>query len=316
MSPIVGIDINIVELSLASRQSTAFVFVFPFPSTVSLPTQSFQHVVSIQSSGVRCRSGRSTLLRGVGRSNGSQHAVRTVLRRRCCGTDRSLHDNTLELYHLHQYCVEIKPNCASGDLRFDPFPSTAQRMGCWNFSHPTWSDSPRTRILRHQHCGDVSATHLPIQRSVPCKEARMVRAPVSGGILTNANMTPRLTLCNLCLTMFLAMKNTPLSPLAGRSYESVNVLHRCAGYTTIVAMLLHSTVYIQSLVKSSSTFLLEMSPQHAAVFAAFCLIVIGVTASSPFRKRQYELFFMIHVTMVMGILIARKFHTFQNTVRN
>jgi hypothetical protein len=116
--------------------------------------------------------------------------------------------------------------------------------------------------------------------------------------------------------MFLAMKNTPLSPLAGRSYESVNVLHRCAGYTTIVAMLLHSTLFIQSLVKSSSTFLLEMPPQYAAVFAAFCLIVIGVTASSPFRKRQYELFFMIHVTMVMGILIARKFHTFQKSGRN
>ena len=124
-----------------------------------------------------------------------------------------------------------------------------------------------------------------------------------------------LTLCNLCLTMFLALKNTPLSPLTGHSYESVNVLHRCAGYTTIVAMLLHSSVYIQSLVKSGSTFLLMMPPQYAAVYAGFCLVIIGVTASSPFRKRQYELFFMIHVTMVTGILIARKFTPYIRSIQ-
>ena len=116
----------------------------------------------------------------------------------------------------------------------------------------------------------------------------------------------RLALCNLVLTIFLALKNTPLSPLVGKSYESINVLHRCAGYTTIVAMLLHSSIFIQSLVKGGSTFLLMMAPQYAAVFAGFCLLTIGVTASTFVRKRQYELFFIVHVTMVTGILIARK----------
>nr|POF01262.1 hypothetical protein CFP56_21210 [Quercus suber] len=50
-----------------------------------------------------------------------------------------------------------------------------------------------------------------------------------------------MTVCNLCLVIFLGMKNTPLSPLAGRSYESLNVLHQFAGYTTILCMVLHST---------------------------------------------------------------------------
>ena len=123
----------------------------------------------------------------------------------------------------------------------------------------------------------------------------------------STNMISRLTLCNLCLTVFLALKNTPLSPLAGRSYESVNVLHRLAGYTTIVTMLLHSSVYIQSLVKGGSTFLLMLPGQYAAVFAAFSLLVMGITASSFFRKRSYELFFVIHVALATGILIARRF---------
>ena len=126
-------------------------------------------------------------------------------------------------------------------------------------------------------------------------------------ILPLADTIFRLALCNLCFTVFLALKNTPLSPLAGRSYESINVFHRCAGYTTIVAVLLHASLYIQSLVKSGSTFLLMMPGQYAAVFAAFCFITIGVTASSFLRKRQYELFFIVHVTLVTGIMIARKY---------
>jgi hypothetical protein len=116
----------------------------------------------------------------------------------------------------------------------------------------------------------------------------------------------RLALCNLCLTVFLALKNTPLSPLAGKSYESINVMHRCAGYTTIVTMLLHASVYIQSLVKGGSTFLLMLPGQYASVFAGFSLLAIGVTASSFFRKRSYEVFFVVHVSLVMGIMIARK----------
>ncbi|KAK5693182.1 hypothetical protein LTR17_025226 [Elasticomyces elasticus] len=50
-----------------------------------------------------------------------------------------------------------------------------------------------------------------------------------------------MALCNLCVAVFLGLKNTPLSPLAGKSYESINVLHRYCGYTTILYMVLHST---------------------------------------------------------------------------
>ena len=135
----------------------------------------------------------------------------------------------------------------------------------------------------------------------------MVRSSFRSHI-TNTNKSFRLTLCNICLSIFLALKNTPLSPLAGRSYESINVLRRCVGYTTILYMILHSTTYIGGLAKSHSLFLLVMPGQYAAVFAGFCFLTIGITASSFFRKRQYELFFIVHVTLVVGILTARKFH--------
>ena len=125
-----------------------------------------------------------------------------------------------------------------------------------------------------------------------------------------ADKVTRLTLCNLCLAVFLALKNTPLSPLAGRSYENINTLHRCVGYTTIVFMILHSTIYIGGLAKSHALTVLMRPGQYAAIFAAFCFLTIGVTAAGFFRRRLYELFFIVHVTLVAGMLISRKYeHT-------
>lgn len=48
-----------------------------------------------------------------------------------------------------------------------------------------------------------------------------------------------LALCNMCLAVFLGLKNTPLSPLTGRSFEALNGLHRCSGYVTVAFVVLH-----------------------------------------------------------------------------
>jgi hypothetical protein len=61
------------------------------------------------------------------------------------------------------------------------------------------------------------------------------------GPLTNRRY--RVALCNMCLTIFAGIKNTPLSAIAGRSYESINVLHRWCGYTTILTTIVH-TAYV------------------------------------------------------------------------
>lgn len=49
-----------------------------------------------------------------------------------------------------------------------------------------------------------------------------------------------LALCNMCLAVFLGLKNTPLSPLAGRSFDSVNGLHQCCGYVSVLLVVLHA----------------------------------------------------------------------------
>lgn len=49
-----------------------------------------------------------------------------------------------------------------------------------------------------------------------------------------------MALLNMCLAIFLGLKNTPLLPLAGQTYQELNLLHRCCGYTTVLYVVLHA----------------------------------------------------------------------------
>ncbi|KAK3622829.1 hypothetical protein LTR56_021961 [Elasticomyces elasticus] len=110
-----------------------------------------------------------------------------------------------------------------------------------------------------------------------------------------------MALCNLCVAVFLGLKNTPLSPVAGKSYESINVLHRYCGYTTILYMVLHSTVYVSGLYKVGALFVLMDPKQYAAATAGLSLLILLV--STLIRKRQYELFVTLHLCIV-GLVLA------------
>lgn len=137
-------------------------------------------------------------------------------------------------------------------------------------------------------------------------------------------MSRRLALCNLCLVVFLALKNTPLSFLAGRSFDRVNALHRCCGFLTIIFMILHST-YVEVCMSTGqcspvhrtyiyglSTFgvmeqVLTEPQQYAGAVAALSLLLILATANGFVRKGQYEMFYVVHVVMAAVVLVAGMF---------
>ncbi|TKA83980.1 hypothetical protein B0A55_00255 [Friedmanniomyces simplex] len=128
---------------------------------------------------------------------------------------------------------------------------------------------------------------------------------------TNVNWTSQtlfakrlgwMALCNLCIAVFLGLKNTPLSPLAGKSYESINVLHRCCGYTTVMYMALHSTIFITGLQKAGALFVLSSRNQYAAATAGVALLVILVSSFGFVQKRRYELFVTLHLILVVLVL--------------
>lgn len=124
--------------------------------------------------------------------------------------------------------------------------------------------------------------------------------------------------------MFLALKNTPLSILTGRSFDRVNALHRCCGFLTIFFMVLHSA-YVEICVSVGqcspvhrtyiyglSTFgvmeqVLTEPQQYAGAVASLSMLLILATAIGFVRRRQYEMFYAIHVLMAAVVLVAGMF---------
>lgn len=121
--------------------------------------------------------------------------------------------------------------------------------------------------------------------------------------------------------MFLALKNTPLAFLAGRSFDRVNALHRCCGFVTILFAILHSA-YVEICVSlgqcspSNRTYVyglwtfgkmeqvLNEPRQYAGAVASLSMLLIFATAIGFVRRRQYELFYAIHVVMAATVLVA------------
>ncbi|KAF2163722.1 hypothetical protein M409DRAFT_57217 [Zasmidium cellare ATCC 36951] len=118
-----------------------------------------------------------------------------------------------------------------------------------------------------------------------------------------------LALCNMCLAVFLGLKNTPLSPLAGRSFDAVNSLHRCCGYVTVLLVVLHAIVYVAGLANAGAlTEVMTESANIAGAVAGVFMVLIFITAIGFVRRRQYEFFYAMHLVLVAGILITVGLH--------
>ncbi|EME82955.1 uncharacterized protein MYCFIDRAFT_80533 [Pseudocercospora fijiensis CIRAD86] len=124
-----------------------------------------------------------------------------------------------------------------------------------------------------------------------------------------------IALLNLLLTVFLGLKNTPLSPLAGHSFDSLNILHRCVGYTTILYMILHSTTYTAFLFESGFQSVLADPKEYAGAVSGFSMLALLATSIGPVRKRVYEVFYAAHIILVGIIIIALGLHRPEYTIK-
>ncbi|KAE8369150.1 ferric reductase like transmembrane component-domain-containing protein [Aspergillus caelatus] len=116
------------------------------------------------------------------------------------------------------------------------------------------------------------------------------------------------TLANLVLLVFLALRNTPLAPLSGRSYEKLRPLHKTAGYTAIGMMLLHTIVYLAGWSQSGSLHKMQEIDNAAGAVAGVAMLVIGLTTIGYFVRKSYEVFYMVHLLMLILIMIMVGMH--------
>jgi len=113
---------------------------------------------------------------------------------------------------------------------------------------------------------------------------------------------------NLALTFFLALKNTPLAPLVGLSYEKLNVLHRWAGRTTFVFACLHMSITIAEYSATDQLFHLRLKQEIHGQIAFACLTLLVIFSIAIIRTNFYEVFYKIHIFLYLMIVINIGMH--------
>ncbi|CAG8904680.1 unnamed protein product [Penicillium nalgiovense] len=116
-----------------------------------------------------------------------------------------------------------------------------------------------------------------------------------------------ISVANLVLLVFLALKNTPVAPLTAKSYEKLRPLHKVAGYTCIFTSVIHAIVYLSAWSQSGSLHKMEGVDNFAGAIAGFAMVIIGFSTITYFM-RGIMIFYMLHIIMFILIMITVGMH--------
>ncbi|CAG8179504.1 unnamed protein product [Penicillium nalgiovense] len=117
-----------------------------------------------------------------------------------------------------------------------------------------------------------------------------------------------ISVANLVLLVFLALKNTPLAPLTATSYEKLRPLHKVAGYTCIFTSVLHGIVYVSAWSKIGHLAGMKEHEIFVGPIAGCAMLIIGFSTITYFMRGYYEFFYMLHITMFILIMITVGMH--------
>ncbi|KAH7266621.1 ferric reductase NAD binding domain-containing protein [Fusarium solani] len=127
-------------------------------------------------------------------------------------------------------------------------------------------------------------------------------------LLSNvASRTGWMGIANLLIAIFLSLKNTPLAILTASSYERLNILHRVAGYTTLIFVIVHSCAYAAMFGQQGLIKRLTERNEIFGMVATGSLLVLSI-AGAVLRSWWYELFYYIHVTFWIVAIITTGLH--------
>lgn len=93
---------------------------------------------------------------------------------------------------------------------------------------------------------------------------------------------------NFVLLVFLALRNTPLAPLSGRSYEKLRPLHKVAGYTCILSAVIHGIVFLREAADAKVLFYFSKKKDLVGALAGLLMIIIGLSTIGRFARKYYE----------------------------
>ncbi|KAJ5770256.1 uncharacterized protein N7511_002307 [Penicillium nucicola] len=117
-----------------------------------------------------------------------------------------------------------------------------------------------------------------------------------------------ISIANLVLLVFLALKNTPLAPLAATSYEKLRPLHKVAGYTCIFTSCVHAAVYLSAWSLKGNLGDMAEAANFSGAIAGTAMVIIGISTITYFMHGYYEIFYLLHVVMFILIMITVGMH--------
>lgn len=95
-------------------------------------------------------------------------------------------------------------------------------------------------------------------------------------------------MANLTLLVFLALRNTPLAPLSGNSYEKLRPLHKVAGYTCIVTSVIHGITYTVVFAQEGKLEKYTKKENFSGAIAGVAMLIIGFSTIGYFVQKSYE----------------------------
>ncbi|KAK4100057.1 hypothetical protein N658DRAFT_516945 [Parathielavia hyrcaniae] len=157
--------------------------------------------------------------------------------------------------------------------------------------------------------GFKSAGHAIVVTAYVAINAAITFTNVPGNPLSSlAHRFGWISLVNMVLVVFLALKNTPLAFLTAYSYERLNCLHQIAGYTVFAAMAFHAALYTAFFSSQGRLHTVYAdSGQIAAIVASFAFLSI-IFSAVFLRRLRYELFYVTHISSWVVAVVAVGFH--------
>jgi hypothetical protein len=93
---------------------------------------------------------------------------------------------------------------------------------------------------------------------------------------------------NFTLLVFLALRNTPLAPLSGNSYETLRPLHKVAGYTCILTSVIHGISYTVVFSQKGELYKYKKTTNFSGAIAGVAMLIIGLSTIGWFVQKSYE----------------------------
>ncbi|KAK5163470.1 uncharacterized protein LTR77_010652 [Saxophila tyrrhenica] len=112
---------------------------------------------------------------------------------------------------------------------------------------------------------------------------------------------------NMIPTFLFAMRNNPLSPLLGVSYDTFNLLHRWCARVVVLESLIHTLCWASNAIQSGGQAQVRLS---LSTSTSYCWGMVGTCAFSamfvlavgPLRHAFYEVFLNVHRVLAMVAL--------------